>query len=665
MHGQPAHGAAGWLMSFNWSGLMRRIILTVTFLVLSGAVCVGPINTGQPAGFDTGPREATLVKFNSVEEMRTYFADQALALRNRSDYSNANYTGPINLLGGLGGCAMLPSTPSLTGAPSSSDYLLDNGGATDSAGDPFSTTNIQEAGVDESDVVKNDGTYLYLLRNSTIRIIQAVPAAELKEVASITLQRPASELYLRGDQLVAIAGGYSYGSGTVVKVYNIADRTTPVEQATITLAASEVSSRLIGGKLHLVLSSGAYVSYSEPEDTVRGHNLEYWTPAYSVAAASGNAASGQLASWDSSYHPTDNQGYGLTTVATIDLDNPSAPPQSTSIAADAGVIYASPSALYVTDSQNDWWIEQHSDTMVHKFSLTAGKAEYVGTGLIPGHILNQYSLGEKDGFLRVGVTTGTLTQGGGTANNAVYVLGESATAGKLDTVGRVENIAPGEKIYSARFVGDRGFLVTFKKVDPLYTLDMSDPAAPRVVGQLKVPGYSDYIHPLDANHLLTIGKDAVDEDTFAWYQGIQLSIFDVTDFANPALLAKEVIGVRGTESEADTNPKAFNYFAPMSSLAIPIALAEGPTQQPYDTGHYTFNGLYVYRATVADGFQLLGRISTGEVNPYYYYSWYGYESAPYTRGVFIGDTVYAVSNKLVTAAPAATPGTPTATLTLP
>ena len=234
--------------------------------------------------------------------------------------------------------------------------------------------------------------------------------------------------------------------------------------------------------------------------------------------------------------------------------------------------------------------------------------------------------------------------------NAVYVLGENENHDALEVVGKVEDIAPGEKIYSARFVGDRGFLVTFKKVDPLYTLDMTDPANPQVVGRLKVPGYSDYIHLMDENHLITIGKDAFDEGTFAWYQGVQLSIFDVTDFAAPQLLAKEIIGVRGTESEANENPKAFNYFAPKNALAIPIHLAEGPTERPDEYGKQTFAGLYVYHAAVADGFKLLGRIGTDD-DPQQYFYFGG--STSYTRGIFIGDTVYAVSGTAVIAAPLA------------
>jgi hypothetical protein len=208
----------------------------------------------------------------------------------------------------------------------------------------------------------------------------------------------------------------------------------------------------------------------------------------------------------------------------------------------------------------------------------------------------------------------------------------------LATIGKIEKIATGEQIYAARFIGNRGFLVTFHRVDPLFTIDLSDPTNPKLVGELKVPGYSDHIQLLDDNHLLTIGKAVDDTGQFAWVEGVQLSIFDVTDPANPQLLHKETIGGRGTSSEANYEPKAFNYFAAKNALAFPIDLYGGETIGP-EYGSHEFTGLYVYHVTVENGFEFLGRIETSDgVNNGCYYGYYGY-----TRGVFIGDDVYSVT----------------------
>jgi hypothetical protein len=200
-------------------------------------------------------------------------------------------------------------------------------------------------------------------------------------------------------------------------------------------------------------------------------------------------------------------------------------------------------------------------------------------------------------------------------------------------------------------------------VDPLFTLDLADPCNPKVVGKLKVPGYSNYIHILDENHLLTIGKDADDVGDFAWYQGVQLSIFDVTNFAEPNLMHHEIIGSRGTNSEALNNHKAFNFFAPKALLAVPIDLYEGATGGP-TYGTWTFSGLFVYRVTVEEGFQPLGRISTRlesatEPSRFYYYS------SNWTRGVFIDDNVYAVTDELIRSAAVSDPNAVIDTLILP
>jgi hypothetical protein len=216
----------------------------------------------------------------------------------------------------------------------------------------------------------------------------------------------------------------------------------------------------------------------------------------------------------------------------------------------------------------------------------------------------------------------------------------------LETIGRLEGLAPGEMIYSARFIGTRGFLVTFVRIDPLLTLDLSDPTAPQVVGELKVPGYSDYIHPLGENHLLTIGKDTTLEGDIAWYQGVQLSIFDITDFANPILLHQEFLGDRGTQSEALHNHKAFTYWAERELLAIPLELHEHqePPQHPSDWAPWTFTGLQVLRVGIEQGFAALGRISTADTASSSCFS------CGWTRGLFIEDDVFAVTADAVRAA---------------
>jgi len=380
--------------------------------------------------------------------------------------------------------------------------------------------------------------------------------------------------------------------------------------------------------------------------------LKDLAPSVQITDDRGKHAGLMLVAPENFYCPDKSGGGSTVTVTTFNLNDTSYPLQSVGVAADAHTVYATTGSLYLSATRRNYTPGPlmtdvpvtTEETVIHKFDLTGVKAQSMGSGKVPGTLLNQFSMGEYEGVLRVATTTGYAWGNAPSFANHVYCL-KSGTQG-LEVIGKLENLAPGERIYSARFVGKRGFLVTFVQIDPLFTLDLSDPAAPRVVGKLKVPGYSDYIHPLDENHLITIGKDVMLERGMAWYQGVQLSMFDISDFANPRLLHKELIGVRGTESEALHNPKAFTFWNEKSLLALPIQRYEyqKPPAAASDYGTSTFLGLYGYRVGVEKGFELLGRIRTvtDTANPYYYHAW--------MRGLFIGDWVYAVQPDSVSSA---------------
>jgi len=652
---------------------LRIFASAVLALFLLGATCARPNDTPQE-------RIAALRGFGSADEFKAYLVDQAQASYQRS--------------GGLFGFSLLGLVPEANvatdAAAPSAGAASDNASA--GTGDPFSTTNIQEAGVDESDVVKNDDQYIYVLSGNTIHIVQANPPTGLAEASKIDIEANGDSLYLSGDRLVALSrraiyhfhdmgfvfpapasqadvalsnqgpssdggveslvgGPLNDGVQTTVTVINIADPAAPVIEATLRFEGNLAGSRLIGNLLHLVLTTIPRLPDDPTLTTLEAMPLEDWIPDYELIAADGSTRSGDIADWQSFFRPENPDGYGMTIVVTLDIQSPTTPFKSTGISADAGVIYVSPAALYVTNTKYDYQSGvSRSDTVIHKLAFTADGTAYGGSGLVPGRLLNQYSLGEFEGWLRVATTVTEFGANSSRQDNSVYILeqspGSDEVAPSLVTVGKIEGIAPGEQLYSARFVGNRGFLVTFQRVDPLFTLDLSDPANPRVVGELKVPGYSDHIQLLDENHLLTIGKDAQDAGSFAWIQGLQLSIFDVTDPADPVLLHKELIGGRGTSSEANYNPKALNYFASANALAFPADVytsAGGGASW----GNHEFTGLYVYRVTVEDGFQFLGRIASDEdLSP----SGCFYRYNGLTRGVFIGNTVYCVTERDVKAA---------------
>ncbi len=652
--------------------LLALTVLTVAGL---GAICVGPQHGGV-----NGPRDASsaaLKKFTSQEELRSYMSSQAKA-QYRQDY-----TGTGGLFGWMGGMAPMAD--------------MATGNAEETAGDSqtYSTTNVQEAGVDESDIIKNDGEYIYMLTNDVIHVIKA---ATPEEIATIEVDQGGNSMYLRDGQLIAISTSgwlmYGYpgmpmmpggvgdmeagavlesastttakvsarmrvsmvgpwfdGAQTTVAVIDVTDPANPVVDKTFRFEGSLASSRLIDGKLHLVLTTTPRLPTDLSEATIDGMTADEWLPDVQVQSSGGEVATSKAVTWSNCLYPVDPNGYAMTSLTTLDRDNLDAELATTALTANNETVYASTAALYLTDTQYSYdTFTSRSDTMIHKLAFTDSGTEYIASGLVPGRPLSQYSLGENDDYLRIATSNEEFRMGGEDLSSGVYVLGVNDD--KLDIVGSIKNIAPGERIYAARFLGDRGFLVTYRQVDPLFAMDLSDPAKPAIVGELKVPGYSEHIQLLDANHLLTIGHDTVSANGWDWVQGVLLTIFDISDMSKPQILevngepARVSIGDRGTYSEATGNPKAFNYYPAKNALAFPIDLYESAGE--YDWyGMHEFNGLYVYRVTVENGFEYLGRIasSEGQTNDSCFQSYYG----P-TRGVFIGNNIYSVTDHDVQAA---------------
>jgi uncharacterized secreted protein with C-terminal beta-propeller domain len=289
--------------------------------------------------------------------------------------------------------------------------------------------------------------------------------------------------------------------------------------------------------------------------------------------------------------------------------------------------------------------------------LSDGKIAFAGQGVVPGHILNQFSMDEYNGNFRIATTVGEVWNQENQSKNNVYVLNKD-----MNLVGSLEGLAPGEKIYSARFMGERAYVVTFKKVDPLFVLDMKDATNPRVLGKLKIPGYSDYLHPYDETHIIGIGKDTVESGygTFAWYQGMKMAIFDVTDVTNPKEMFKTIIGDRGTNSEALNDHKAFLFDKEKGLLVIPINLYEispeikkqygdGETISSPQYGEQTFLGAMVFDVSLTKGIVERGRIShisaEEELKAGYYYD----NTSQIRRSLFMDNVLYTFSEKMLKA----------------
>lgn len=594
------------------------------------------------------------------------------------------------------------------GSPSNGGMAPPSAGGDESGGaQQASTTNNQVAGVDEADFLKNDNQYFYVLSGNVLNILDAWPAESARVVATVPFPTSTpTKLFLGDNRLVVYSavGGYAgYGGGectygydcvptgdgstTRVTVLDITNRAAPHVLRELELSGALVAARKVGDAVHTVvydaplaekLQGLAYAPAPEQDCYDRSDDMDAVVAAYraridaQAAQIEALGVDGPVmhdgdAAIEPEFRASNLPGDAFLSVLSIGMT--SADVKAQTVMSKPGFVYASASALYVsvphsTAEGNGWyggWEGSQTASEVYKFSIGASPSatKFEASGIVKGSVLNQFAMDEWAGNLRIATTSGRVPDP--TVHSTVTVLGQSG--GALSTVGVVDDIAPTEDIRSVRFDGDRGFLVTFKKTDPLFAIDLANPAAPRVAGELKIPGFSTYMHFMDKTHLLAIGLEADDQGSFAYFNGIQLQIFDVNDLANPTLLHKEVIGTRGTTSEALTNHLGFNYFAPKNLLALPMTLCEGGGQGR--TGDdLTFNGLLVYDVTVAGGFTKKGGIAHAVNQGVSCNNWWTGANSTVKRSVILDDFVYSVADDVINVANVSSLGTLTKSIPL-
>ena len=555
----------------------------------------------------------------------------------------------------------------------------------------YSQTPTQVAGVDEGDRVKTDGSHLFALAGDGIDILDVATPERLGVVSHLALPGDERQLFLSGTRVTVISqewGQADVAIGTaammpihaptrwqvVVTVVDVAAPASPVIVETTRLDGWLVDARAISDRVMVVTQGsidlpapgvvtdpampgpltpvpvlasrvaspscvigpilpgeGTSTRY-EDEASYRDRLEKAWAetalPGYQVVDAAGGESSGTLVDPAHTSLPVDGGDTSLLSVVSFTVGDAVAGPDATTTAGGVGgQIFASTSGLYVVDTHvGSWWDDADTGTTtnLYKFDLTAGEAPLVAMGSVAGMTLDQFSLDEHDGLLRIATTDGF----GAGASNAVTVL--AAAAGRLEAVGSVSGLARGERIYSVRFAGDRGYVSTFRQIDPLFVIDLSTPTAPRVTGELKVPGYSTHLMPLDDTHLLGVGRD-VDAVT-GLDGGLQLSIVDVGEPAAPKLSATYTFvgGDWGSWSPASWDHHALGWFAEQGILALPVQ----------EAGWMTDLVVFHIDTGSPDAFTRLGTIEhTDSID----------------RSVRIGDVLYAVSTGQVTAHPLADP----------
>lgn len=543
---------------------------------------------------------------------------------------------------------------------------IDSVGSTESSSSSsntkdYSTTNIQIENVDEADIVKTDGDYIYSISEDNVIITDAKDPKQPKVVATIQSEDDdiPEDIILYKDKLVVISTKgnqtqryyYNNRMNTVVKIYNITSREKPMLTKSYEMYEPYYTSRCIDNVLY-VISSGNL--RKEDDKIVVGYNEDNMEKEMSI---------------DKIKYLKDVKTTKQTLISTVDLNNETADIKLDSYLMNISNAYVSENAIYLLNQKynNDSKIpikllfgfkgvfgledyyEMDSEsgyyTEIYKFDIKEN-VEY------KAKTINQYSLDEKDNHLRIALYDND--------GSRVAIFDED-----LKQIGISDNVAKGEKMYSSRFIGDKVYFVTYKTIDPLFVMDLSNEAKPKVLGKLKIPGYSTYLHPYDENHIIGIGmetKEIINRNsngkvisTTAKVVGMKMALFDVSNVNSPVQISSVVIGDSRTTSAILTNPKALLFSKEKSLIAIPVNNYsqdfEVTSSNNYETminnytkygKPYNAEGYFVYNINVQDGFKLKGVITHEKTNATYYYS-----NSKLLRGLYIDNNLYTVSETMI------------------
>ena len=502
------------------------------------------------------------------------------------------------------------------------DVLAESGGSLDYK---YSSTNIQVEGVDEADIVKTDGRYLYVVSQSFVYIIDAVPAESAQVLFKLDLETTIVGIFVNDDKLVVFQNrdGYEiastrfpyFGSSkTMITIYDLSNKSNPVFERNVTVDGYYFSSRMIGDYVYVLANNPVYLI----------NNSQVILPEVSFDNTNVKIEASSIY-----YTELPEYYYHFTNILSINIKDATQSPKVESFLLGAtSCIYVSRENIYVTTY----------GTNIYKIRIKNGEMTLIASGIVSGYVLNQFFMDEYEGNFRIITSDGH--------SNNVYVLNE-----ELAIIGKLEGLALNEDPYAARFEGDICYLVTFMKVDPLFVIDLKDPTNHKVLGELKISGYSAYLHRYDQDHLIGIGKEAIEAGiNFGLYQGIKIALFDVSNWSQPKVVDDPiVIGHRGTETPVLNDHKAFLFSRSNDLLVIPILLAEidkeqYPNEVPPETyGAPIWQGAYVFNITLNEVF-IRGRVTHVEDST----SSIGY-SSPYfvKRSLYIGSVLYTISDRRV------------------
>ncbi len=600
---------------------MRRNIALILAIGLLAAACSGTetsdSTTSTVAPGTTGAVTALIGTFDP-SQIRFVAAlerfDSCAALLDHFKAEAKERVGPYGLDGGGGGWPVFDermafaeesATTMAAAVPTAGDDGLNGAGAVQ--GVDYSGTNVQVLGVDEPDIIKTDGTRIITIVDGKISYVE-VTGEKPQLLGTLQLTDGWNHsLFVVGDTAfvfssggggialptaVAEIGGFFYpgypGDSTMISEVDLSDPADMKVTRTLTVEGRYLSARLIDGTVRVVVSSYpanlpfVYPTNEASEDIARDANrkvidqttLEDWLPEYTLIESDGSKTEGLLIACNRTHRPAEFAGFETLSVLTFDAEDGVEAGDATAVIASGETVYASTEAIYVAtnvwvppimfgDASLDVMNESYS-TAIHKFSLNGSDpAEYEASGSVRGHLLNQFAMDEYEGRLRVATTDGPPWGFNDTSESFVIVLEQQGD--QLVEIGSVGEMGKGERIFSVRFIGEAAYVVTFRQVDPLYVVDLSDPANPVVAGELKILGYSAYLHPIGEGRLIGIGQEGTEDGRTL---GAKVSLFDVSDPSDPREVDNWVMEDSYTDVEWDHH--AFLYWAPEQIMVMPL-----------------------------------------------------------------------------------------------
>ena len=543
---------------------------------------------------------------------------------------------------------------------------------TKTADSDYSKTNAQVEGVDEADIVKTDGEYIYYISNRKIVVVDAKNPEDMKIAGSVEYETKTNEtfspreIYINGSKLIVIGTKSVYENDVmstdtvyrsyypnsktyaVCKTYSVSNKSDIRLEREVELEGSYLTSRMIGEDVYFITNKNIYMAayYRMEADQIKQEDFK---PEYKDTTVSEEMKCVEFE--DISYFP-DNIDQIYLNIAGFNINN-NKPANIKTYLGAGNEVYVSDQNLYVTNTKYEYKESQLREAMgmdsyryeitthIYKFKLENGKVEYSAVGEVSGAVLNQFSMDEYNGYFRIATTNNSGWTSRNSVNN-VYILNEN-----LEVVGKTENLAKGEKIYSARFMGNKAYIVTFVETDPLFVIDLSNPKKPTVLGELKIPGYSKYLHPYDENHLIGFGEETevvnYGYGNVVRTTGIKMALFDVTDPSNPKEMHNVKIGDKGTYSELLYNHKALLFSKEKDIMAFPITVSKEASSY---RSNLSFQGAMVYGVDLEKGFTLKGTIAHMQINNGY--TDYDYNKAV-ERIIYIKDNLYTMSRGLIKA----------------